>query len=185
MPSHKVNPKILMSNLRVDGPLNNTAKWLLVPSDRDYLLGPAVPVVVTPGAARALLFTFDLPAGMTLLSTAYLLMGWAYVRGSVAPFASHVSITLAENSGVWPEISLGNIDLDATDPVGYSWFLLPMSYATFGMVPPVAHSPPIHSMMGSLQIKIYGLCDAADLLSVTDLELCGDFYAVIAATGPP
>ena len=184
MPSHKVNPKILLSNLRVDGPLNNTTEWRLIPSDLTLWGGhTAYPVVVVPGAPEAVLDAWTLDPGFEPDGGVYALVGYISVIGA-APHNTVIRAYISESTGKWPRIRVAEAAITVTNPGAQAWLLVPFSYAIFGCVPPLAGDPPRDSTIGQLVIQISAVCGASDHLSLNDMELCGSLYAQVPVVGP-
>lgn len=184
MPQRKINPKILMSNLLYDGPLNNTPSWFLSPnSSLGSVKQSVVPGVMPPGANTNVIFT--LPSGIKPFAGAVIIYG-EFVA-AIAGSGSHIDFRFYDQSGVYyavPDLYVTILDTAtltshfwATVPVGSIFSADPNFLPDTGQLA----GPPTEPYYIQVQFRIAG----TDTCLVSHLDLRYDYMAAIAAVGSP
>lgn len=176
MPAKKINPKVLMSNLRVDGPLDNTATWLVLPSAtiRATFAGP---VIVTPGGGPQVICSFVLPAGIRPAGGIVVLTDYNVTSVSLA---SSIDVAVTESNGVWSMSPVVGVSPQTTGVNKQGIVNTCFDLLAWGHVDP-ENPLPIGNVF---TVSLMATCDAADLMQINRVDLMYDYYAVIAAVGP-
>jgi hypothetical protein len=173
MPAHKINPKLLATNLSINGPINNSVRWTLYP-DTVVLATIPGPIVLTPGDPATQIGAFTLPAGVLPVGGAILRVNYA---ATVAAALSTATFILVDAGG--SAITTNPIVTFVTTPAGSLGMTVALDlldWQLYGSMQPWTPGP--------MSIQVWATCDIADLVTLTSVTLDGRYYADLLAVGP-